>query len=64
MQYHFVVIYDEETDGWDIEADPETILGSDKIAYDTNACEWYELDELMLSDYEDYESMLAGKLMR
>jgi hypothetical protein len=62
MQYHFVVVYDENTDGWDIDIDTAMSVFTNGVAFDTDSQEWFETDELMQADYEDYESMLAGKL--
>lgn len=62
MQYHFVVIYDEETGNFLV--DNETCLAKfgDELVFDSSTNEWYNLDELMEADYTDYASMLETKL--
>ena len=63
MQYHFVVMYDEDTDKFDIDVDTtRTLFESQGVAFDPNTQVWHWNDELMEADYVDYEEMLAEKL--
>jgi len=63
MQYHFVVMYDEELDRFEIDIDTTMAKFNNFVAFDSDRQEWEDLDELMEADYVDYESMLAEKLM-
>jgi len=63
MQYHFVVMYDEETDRFDVDVDTTmTLFEAQGVAFDPNHQEWHLNDELMEADYSDYEDLLAEKL--
>ena len=63
MQYHFVVLYDEETDRFEIDVDTtRTKFDSEGIAFDPHTQVWHWADELMEADYADYEEMLAERL--
>ena len=62
MQYHFVVMYDENTDTFEIDVDTANAVFFEGPAFDSDTQSWYGLDELMEADYVDYEEMLAQKL--
>jgi hypothetical protein len=62
MQYHYVVIYDEDTDKLEIDVDSTIHLFELGVAFDPHNQEWHENDELMEADYLDYEQMLSEKL--
>ena len=62
MQYHYVVLYDENTDGWNIDVETTMAKFDNFVAFDTDTQEWVDLDELMEADYVDYEQMLHEKL--
>lgn len=62
MQYHFVVMYDEATDTFAFDSGTTESMFDDRLAFDSDTNEWYEVDELMEADYNDYVSMLVHKL--
>jgi len=63
MQYHYVVLYDEDTDKFEIDVDTtRTLFESQGVAFDPNHQVWHWNDELMEADYLDYEQMLSDKL--
>jgi hypothetical protein len=62
MQYHYVVMYDENTDEFSIDVDTTMTLFENGVAFDPTHQEWHLNDELMEADYVDYEQMLSEKL--
>jgi hypothetical protein len=63
MQYHYVVLYDEDTDKFEIDVDTtRTLFEAQGVAFDPNRQEWRWNDEQMEIDYLDYEQMLSDKL--
>jgi len=62
MQYHYVVLYDEDTDKFEIDVDTTFTLFQDGVAFDLTHQEWHLNDELMEADYLDYGQMLHDKL--
>ena len=62
MQYHYVVLYDEDTDKFEIDVDTTFTLFQDGVAFDLSHQEWHLNDELMEADYLDYGQMLHDKL--
>jgi len=62
MQYHYVVMYDEDTDKFEIDVDTTMAKFDNFVAFDTDTQEWVDFDELMEADYVDYEQMLHEKL--
>jgi len=62
MQYHYVVMYDENTDEFSIDVDTTVALFQDGVAFDPTYQVWHLNDELMEADYVDYEEMLSEKL--
>lgn len=62
MQYHFVVMYDEQEDRFDIDVDTANAVFFEGPAFNPDTQTWYGLDELMEADYSDYEDLLAEKL--
>jgi len=62
MQYHYVVMYDEDTDKFEIDVDTTFTLFQDGVAFDLTHQEWHLNDELMEADYLDYGQMLHDKL--
>ena len=61
MQYHFVVVYDENTDKFLFDTGTTEAV-FELPAFDSQIGEWQDLDELMEADYADYASMLIEKL--
>ena len=62
MQYHYVVMYDEDTDDFSIDVGTTEAKFGKVIAFDNETNNWYDMDELMEADYLDYEQMLHEKL--
>jgi hypothetical protein len=62
MQYHYVVLYHEDTDKFEIDVDTTFTLFQDGVAFDLTHQEWHLNDELMEADYLDYGQMLHDKL--
>jgi hypothetical protein len=62
MQYHYVVLYDENTDKFEIDVDTSNAVFFEGTAFNPDTQTWYGLDELMEADYLDYEQMLSEKL--
>lgn len=62
MQYHFVVVYDELTDKFMFDSGTTDAKFDNEVAFDSESGNWFNLDELMLADYEDYLEMLLEKL--
>lgn len=62
MQYHFVVMYDENTDKFLFDSQTCVAKFGDELAYDSETGNWHTLDELMEADYEDYSMMLLEKI--
>jgi hypothetical protein len=62
MQYHFVVMYDEDTDKFVFDSGTTEVMFDDRLVFDSNTNEWHEVDELMEADYADYATMLVEKL--
>ena len=62
MQYHYVVMYDEDTDKFEIDVDTTMTLFENGVAFDPTHQVWHLNDELMEADYLDYEQMLLEKL--
>ena len=62
MQYHFVVMYDEETGKFLVDLGTTEAKFGEIVAFDSQSNNWYDLDELMEADYVDYEEMLVEKL--
>jgi len=62
MQYHYVVMYDENTDKFEIDVDTSNTVFFEGPAFNPDTQTWYGLDELMEADYLDYEQMLSEKL--
>ena len=62
MQYHFVVMYDEETDKFVFDSGTTDAKFDNEVAFDSESNNWFNLDELMEADYTDYLEMLLEKL--
>jgi len=64
MQYHFVVMYDEDTDKFVFDSGTTDALFDDRLAFNSQTNEWirFDNDELMEADYVDYTTMLIEKL--
>ena len=62
MQYHFVVMYDESEDKFYFDSGTTEAKFGEVIAFDSETNNWYDMDELMEADYQDYSSMLVEKL--
>ena len=62
MQYHFVVVYNEETDKFLLDRNTTDAKFYGLLAFDSQTNNWYTLDELMEADYVDYENLLIDKL--
>ena len=62
MQYHFVVLYDEETDKFLLDRRTTDAKFNWELAFDSQTNNWYKLDELMEADYVDYENLLIDKI--
>ena len=62
MQYHYVIMYDENTDEFSIDVDTTMTLFENGVALDPTHQVWHLNDELMEADYLDYGQMLHEKL--
>lgn len=64
MQYHWVVMYDENTQTFDVDWDTTTavLFEADGVAYDPEVGHWVLNDEQMTMTYDELSTRLGNQL--